>query len=121
MMTEQQLTGIQAQAIVPVAVLKLRYIELPPEEGENVWTLAAKTERCTDELLKRVMPKIGFRPDDTDARDYLTITADAFEGGICTLMPGDFVVIHSNGSYNFIVGRGLTANIHLDRLILTVN
>lgn len=121
MMTEQQLTSIQAEAIVPVVVLKLRYIELPPEEGENVWSVVAKTERCTDELLKRVMPKIGFRPTDADARDYLTITADAFEGGICTLMPGDFVVIHSNGSYNFIVGKGLTASIHLDRLTLTVN
>nr|UVX42978.1 MAG: hypothetical protein [Bacteriophage sp.] len=121
MMTEQQLTSIQAEAIVPVAVLKLRYVELPPEEGENVWSVVAKTERCTDELLKRVMPKIGFRPDETDARDYLAVTADAFEGGICTLEPDDLVIIHSNGSYNFIVGKDLTASIYLDRLILTVN
>ena len=121
MMTEQQLTNIQTSATVPVVVLKLRYIELPPEEGENVWSVVAKNERCTDELLKRVMPKIGFCPDDTGARDYLTIIGESFEGGICTLMPGDFVVIHSNGSYNFIVGKGLTASIDGERLILTVN
>lgn len=121
MMTEQQLTGIQAQAIVPVAVLKLRYIELPPEEGENVWTFALRTKQCTDDLLNRVMSSIGVQPIEAGSRDYLVISADAFEGAPCTLMPGDFVVIHSNGSYNFIVGKGLTASMDGERLVLTVN
>lgn len=120
-MNEQQLTSIQPRDIVPVAVLKLLFIELPPKDGECVWGVVEKTDRCSDDLLQRVMPQIGFQPSEIDGLDYLTLTANAFEGGHCTLMPGDFIIVHSNGSYNFIVGKSLTASIHDDRLVLTVN
>lgn len=123
-MSEQNLTSVLAAPIVPVvpvAVMKLRYIELPPEGGESVWTFAVRTDKCTDEFLTRMLSRMGVESSDVDARDYLTLNADAFDGGVCTLMPGDFVVIHSDGSYNFIVGKGLTASFDGERLILTVN
>lgn len=120
-MSEQNLTSVLAAPIVPVAVLKLRYIELPPEQGEPVWTFVSRTDKCTEALISQALPKMELRPCGEGARDYLTVTGEAFEGGDCTFMPGDFVVIHSNGSYNFIVGKGLTASIDGERLILTVN
>lgn len=120
-MNNQHLTSVLATPIVPVVVLKLRYLELPPNHGEPIWTFVSRTDKCTEALIDQVLPRIGLQPFEVGARDYLTVTAEAFEGGNCTLMPGDFVVIHSNGSYNFIVGKGLTASIDGERLILTVN